>query len=200
MSLVGEQTVVAEGRTDPAANPLATILAAINSSQRESRELREELQAAQEEAADKAARKVERPYLFQKKAHEEQASFNDGLVDHISDAELQLAWVARMTAEHKVARKKSKADEVEKVRRSVHDLPERAKALARWDRAGPSSLVKPPIHGLVGPILCFLCGGPGHIKRDCPRNSVAMYPFSLVVRWCCASTCRRGAEHVWGGR
>ena len=72
----GGRTVAAEGRTDPTANPLAT---------------REELRAAQEEAADKAARKVERPYRFQKRAHEEQASFNDGLVDHISDAELQLA-------------------------------------------------------------------------------------------------------------
>ena len=89
---------------------------------------------------------------------------------------------AERTAERKVARKKSKADEAEKGRRSVHDLPERAKAPARWDGAGPSGLVKPPMHLPVGPILCFLCGGPGHIKRDCPRNSVATYPFSFVVQ------------------
>ena len=104
----------------------------------------------------------------------------DGLAADLDD-EKRLERAER-TAEHKVVRKKSKADEVEKVRRSVHDLPERAKAPARWDRAGPSGLVKPPIHHPVGPILCFLCGGPGHIKRDCPRNSVATYPFSLVVQ------------------
>ena len=104
----------------------------------------------------------------------------DGLAAD-SDDEKRLERAER-TAERKVARKKSKADEAEKGRRSVHDLPERAKAPARWDGAGPSGLIKPPIHRPVGPILCFLCGGPGHIKRDCPRNSVVTYPFSLVVQ------------------
>ena len=46
-------------------------VAAITSSQCETCKLREEIRAAQEEA--------ERPYWFQKKAHEEQVIFNDGL-------------------------------------------------------------------------------------------------------------------------
>ena len=126
---MGEPTVAAEA----VANPLAAILAAINSSQRESRELREELRAAQEEAADKAARKVERPYRFQKKAHEEQASFNDGLVDHIGDAELQLARAARMLGEGpaKLALEKAKIS----LKRGKDALAHRQKLIKVADRS-----------------------------------------------------------------
>ena len=71
---------------DQGVNPVATILAAIATSQREMRELREELRAAQEEAAEKGAKRKEKPYAFQKKAHEEQSGFNEGIDDHLEQA------------------------------------------------------------------------------------------------------------------
>ncbi|KAL5517065.1 hypothetical protein EMCRGX_G002533 [Ephydatia muelleri] len=91
-------------------NPLDTILAAITSSQRETRELRAELRAAQEEAAERAARKSEKPYHFQKKAHEDQAFFNESVMDHILEAESQLSRAARLVADGpaKVALEKAK--------------------------------------------------------------------------------------------
>ena len=91
-----EARVSAQGGTS---NPLETILAAITSSQRETRELRAELRAAQEEAAERAARKSEKPYHFQKKAHEDQAFFNENVTDHILEAESQLSRAARLVAD-----------------------------------------------------------------------------------------------------
>ncbi|KAL5463210.1 hypothetical protein EMCRGX_G032089 [Ephydatia muelleri] len=102
-----EARVSAQGGTS---NPLDTILAAITSSQRETRELRAELRAAQEEAAERAARKSEKPYHFQKKAHEDQAFFNESVMDHILEAESQLSRAARLVADGpaKVALEKAK--------------------------------------------------------------------------------------------
>ena len=99
MDRTGEEaSTSATGGINPAVNPLGAILAAINSSQRETRELRAELRAAQEEATEEA-KKLERPHRFMKKAHEEQAFFNDSIADHIEDADLQLSHVARLLAE-----------------------------------------------------------------------------------------------------
>ena len=84
------------GWVEPTVNPLGAILAAITNSQRKTRA---ELRAVQEEAADRAAKKPERPYCFQKKAHEEQAFFNYGITDHIVEAESQLSRAARLMGE-----------------------------------------------------------------------------------------------------
>ena len=77
----------------------------------------------------------------------------DGLAAD-SDDEKRLERAER-TAERKVARKRSTANEVEKAWKSVHDVPRRAKAPARWDGAGPSGLVKPLLPRPLGPVLCF---------------------------------------------
>lgn len=84
------------GGVDPTVNPLGAILAAITNSQRKTRA---ELGRCRKRRADRAAKKPERPYRFQKKAHEEQAFFNDGITDHIVEAESQLSRVARLMGE-----------------------------------------------------------------------------------------------------
>ncbi|KAL5491822.1 hypothetical protein EMCRGX_G017187 [Ephydatia muelleri] len=84
------------GGVDPTVNPLGAILAAITNSQRKTRA---ELGRCRKRRADRAAKKPERPYRFQKKAHEEQAFFNDGITDHIVEAETQLSRVARLMGE-----------------------------------------------------------------------------------------------------
>eukprot|EP00731_Ephydatia_muelleri_P014947 Em0008g667a len=45
------------------------------------------LRAAQEEAAEKGAKRKKKPYRFRKKAHEEQSGFNEGLDDHLEQAD-----------------------------------------------------------------------------------------------------------------
>ena len=97
--LSGESSTATGGGSDMAINPLGAILAAITNSQSEMHQLREDLRAAQEEAEEKAGRKAERPYRFQKKAHEEQATFNDSLRDHLVEAESQLLRAARVLDE-----------------------------------------------------------------------------------------------------
>ena len=77
-ALSRELSTATGGRIDPTINPLGGILAAITNSQCGMHQLREELRVVQEEAAEKASRKVEKPYCFQKKVHEKQATFNDG--------------------------------------------------------------------------------------------------------------------------
>ena len=81
--------------TSSARDPLAMVLSAINSSQVEMRKLREEMRAAQEEAAARQpSKKKERPYQFNKKGHEDQFQFNDGVVDRMDEAESHLARAA----------------------------------------------------------------------------------------------------------
>eukprot|EP00731_Ephydatia_muelleri_P034046 Em0045g31a len=88
------------GSTSSARDPLAMVLSAINSSQVEMRKLREEMRAAQEEtAARQPSKKKERPYQFNKKGHEDQFQFNDGVVDRMDEAESHLARAARNLAD-----------------------------------------------------------------------------------------------------
>ena len=44
------------------------------------------------------AKRKEKPYRFQKKAHEEQSGFN-GLDDHLEEAEVQMALAARLLSD-----------------------------------------------------------------------------------------------------
>ena len=101
--------------------------------------------------------------------------------------------------ERTVAHKRSKANEVEKARKTMHDVPERAKAPG----CGGTERVHQGWLSFCYLVRCcvFLCDGPGHIKRDCPRNTVGTYPFSLVVQdGVVQARTGGGAEHVWGRR
>ena len=128
MSILGESSTASTAEVDPAVNPLGAILAAINSSQRETRELRAELKAA-----EKADRKAERPYRYQRKGNEEQATFNDGLRDHLGEAELQMSRAARILEEGpaKLALEKAK----QSIRMDKEALAHRQKLIKVADRS-----------------------------------------------------------------
>ena len=122
------------GSTSSARDPLAIVLSAINSSQVEMRKLREEMRAAQEEtAARQPSKKKERPYQFNKKGHEDQFQFNDGVVDRMDEAESHLARAARNLADGPAK------DAVEKARESVREgnnqLAHRQKLIKLADRS-----------------------------------------------------------------
>ena len=88
---VGGSGASGSGRGDP----LNMVLTAIHTSQLEMRKLRDDMRAVQEEAAERQqTRKKEKPYHFQKKGHEEQFAFNDGVADNLDEAENHLARAA----------------------------------------------------------------------------------------------------------
>eukprot|EP00731_Ephydatia_muelleri_P008089 Em0004g427a len=121
------------GSTSSARDPLAIVLSTINSSQVEMRKLREEMRAAQEEtAARQPSKKKERPYQFNKKGHEDQFQFNDGVVDRMDEAESHLTRAARNLADGPAK------DAVEKARESVREgnnqLVHRQKLIKLADR------------------------------------------------------------------
>ena len=77
-----------------------SLLAAIQQSEsrldQQFADFKSEMKGAQEEAAAKAASRVrrEKPYQYKKKAHEEQATFNDKLTEAIKDASTALEEAA----------------------------------------------------------------------------------------------------------
>ena len=77
---------------DPSSTQFATLLAAIRQSEtRLDQKLavfRSDIREAQEEAATKAVNRVRRdkPYDFKKRAHEEQASFNEKVQEAVGEA------------------------------------------------------------------------------------------------------------------
>eukprot|EP00731_Ephydatia_muelleri_P008531 Em0004g869a len=122
------------GSTSSARDPLATVLSAINSSQVEMRKLREEMRAAQEEtAARQPSKKKERPYQFNKKGHEDQFQFNDGVVDRMDEAESHLARAARNLADGPAKDAVEKAREA--VREGKNQLAHRQKLIKLADRS-----------------------------------------------------------------
>ena len=133
IQLLGESSTASTAKVDPSVNPLGAILAAINNSQRETRELRAELKAAQEAAAEKADRKAERPYHYQRKGNEEQATFNDGLRDHLGEAEIQMSRAARILEQGpaKIALEKAK----QSIRMGKEALAHRQKLIKVADRS-----------------------------------------------------------------
>lgn len=79
------------------------------------------MKAAQEEAAERQPTKKEMPYHFQKKGHEEQFAFNDGVADKLEEAEGYLARVARNLADVPAKDALEKAREATKCRLVVFD-------------------------------------------------------------------------------
>ena len=92
------------------------------------------MRAAQEEtAARQPSKKKERPYQFNKKGHEDQFQFNDGVVDRMDEAESHLTRAARNLADGPAK------DAVEKARESVREgnnqLAHRQKLIKLADRS-----------------------------------------------------------------
>ena len=92
-------TVVPPG-TEPSSSQFATLLAAIKQSEarldQKLADFRSDMKETQEEAAAKAASRVrrEKPYEYKKKAHEEQATFNEKVRESVREAQDALETAA----------------------------------------------------------------------------------------------------------
>eukprot|EP00731_Ephydatia_muelleri_P008538 Em0004g876a len=168
------------GSTSSARDPLAMVLSAINSSQVEMRKLREEMRAAQEEtAARQPSKKKERPYQFNKKGHEDQFQFNDGVVDRMDEAESHLARAARnladdvladnpederrlenaeKAAERKVLAKARKLDAAAKLKKGFggREKPEPGQGVVTAVPVPKPQVA--PVARPSGPLVCYSCG------------------------------------------
>ena len=115
-------------------DPLALILTAIHSSQLEMPKLREEMRVAQEEAVERQPnKKKEKPYHFQKKGHEKQFAFNDGVADKLEEVEGHLTQAALNLADGPAK------DALEKARKAIKEgkeqLTHRQKLIKVADRS-----------------------------------------------------------------